>query len=142
MKISARNVFDATLTAVKDGPVNAEVELRLASGETLVAAITEGSVQSLGLAPGRAVKAVVKAPLVLLATETEGWAYTARNRYAGVVASIEKGAVNSAVSLALPSGTTISSVITNSAVDELGLKPGVAATALFKAGSVLLALQA
>jgi molybdate transport system regulatory protein len=141
MKISARNVFEGTITAVKEGPISAEVELTLASGDKIVAGVTEGSVQNLGLAVGGRAVAIVKAPLVALVADTSGWKFSARNQLAGTVASVTKGSVNASVTLTLQGGATLSSIVTNSAVDDLALAPGVAATALFKAGSVILGLQ-
>ncbi|MFD2273462.1 molybdopterin-binding protein [Undibacterium arcticum] len=66
MKVSARNVFKGKITALVDGAVNAEVELTTASGDTIVAIITEGSVKSLGLAVGKEAVAYVKAPWVMV----------------------------------------------------------------------------
>jgi molybdate transport system regulatory protein len=141
MKISARNVFEGLITSVKEGPISAEVEVTLPGGPVIVAGITEGSLKSLGLEVGKTVKAIVKAPLVLLATDTAGWKFTARNQLAGTIAAVDKGAVNASVALALPGGLTIVSSITNGAVDDLALGVGQPATALFKAGSVVLAVQ-
>lgn len=141
MKISARNVFEGTITAVKEGPVSAEVEITLGSGDVIVAGVTEGSVQSLGLAVGKAAVAIVKAPLVLLATDTAGWRFTARNQLVGTVAAVEKGAVNAAVSVTLVGGATLSSIVTNGAVDDLALVAGAPVTAMFKAGSVVVGLS-
>jgi molybdate transport system regulatory protein len=141
MKISARNVFEGSITSVKEGPISAEVEIKLDTGETLVAGVTEGSVQSLGLAVGKKAVAIVKAPLVLLATDTAGWKFTARNQLAGTVASVHKGSVNASVTLTLAGGATLSSIVTNSAIDDLGLSVGSPVTALFKAGSVVLGLS-
>jgi len=50
--------------------------------------------------------------------------------------------VNAEVKLTLPGGNTVRAVVTNKAVLELGLKEGVAATALIKASSVILAVPA
>lgn len=141
MKISARNTYPGQITAIADGPIQAEVTVRLHSGEELVAGITAGSAKALGLAPGHTVMAIIKAPLVLLATDTEGWRFTARNQWRGTVSKLERGAVNTSVTLQLPSGISLTSIITNSAVEELNLQPGQAATALFKAGSVILAVE-
>ena len=66
MKVSARNVFEGTITALIDGQVNAEVEFTTAGGDRLVAVVTEGSVKALGLAPGKPVVALVKALLKLV----------------------------------------------------------------------------
>jgi molybdate transport system regulatory protein len=142
MKVSARNVFEGLITAVKEGPISAEVELKLSTGETLVAGITEGSVKALGISVGKPAVAIVKAPLVLLATHTAGWSFTARNQLTGTVAAVHKGAVNASVTVTLTGGATLASIITNSAVDELGLAVGSPVTALFKAGSVVLGLKA
>lgn len=142
MKISARNVFEGTVTSVKEGPISAEVEVKLSTGETIVAGITEGSVQSLGISVGKVAQVIVKAPLVLLATDTAGWGFTARNQLGGTVAAVQKGSVNASVTLTLAGGASLSSIITNSAVEELGLAVGSPVTALFKAGSVILAFAA
>jgi molybdate transport system regulatory protein len=141
MKISARNVFEGRITAVKEGPISAEVTLSLATGETIVAGITEGSARSLGLAVGKLAQAIVKAPLVLLATHTEGWQFTARNQLSGTVAAVQKGPVNANVTVKLAGGGSIASIVTNGAVDELGLAVGSPVTAMFKAGSVVLGVQ-
>ncbi|MBK7612993.1 MAG: TOBE domain-containing protein [Vitreoscilla sp.] len=141
MKISARNVFEGTITSVKEGSISAEVELKLATGETLVAGITEGSVRSLGLAVGKKAQAIVKAPLVLLATHTEGWKFTARNQLTGKVSALQKGAVNASVTVKLAGGASLASIVTNGAIDDLALAVGSPVTALFKADSVVLAVH-
>ena len=52
MTISARNIFKGKVTAIKKGPINAEVEITAAGGDVIVAMLTETSVRSLGLAIG------------------------------------------------------------------------------------------
>ena len=49
-----------------------------------------------------------------------------------------RGAVNSEVVIALAGGGSVAATITNESVDVLGLEEGAAATALFKASSVIL----
>ncbi|MDD2502049.1 MAG: TOBE domain-containing protein [Geobacter sp.] len=63
---------------------------------------------------------------------------SARNVFNGTVASITKGAVNAEVSLALKGDTTVTAVVTNGAIDNLGLKEGMAAYAIVKASSVVI----
>ena len=138
MKVSARNVFKGKITALVDGAVNAEVELTTAGKDKIVAIVTEGSVKSLGLAVGKEVVAYVKAPWVMLLTGEANVRFSARNQLTGKVKSLEKGAINSEVSIELPGGSVVYSVITNEAVLELGLKVGVTATALIKASHVVL----
>lgn len=142
MKISARNVFEGRITALRDGQVNAEVEVTTPGGDRIVAIVTEGSVQALGLAVGQPAIAYVKAPWVMLLAGEGGVRFSARNQLAGMVDCLHKGAVNSDVAIRLAGGSLVHAVITNEAVLELGLKPGVPACALIKASHVVLGVPA
>jgi len=142
MKISARNVFEGKITALLDGQVNAEVEVTTSGGDRIIAIVTEGSVHALGLAVGQPAIAYVKAPWVMLLAGEGGVRFSARNQLAGTVDSLHKGAVNSDVAIRLTGGSLVHAVITNEAVLELGLKPGVAACALIKASHVVLGVPA
>ena len=142
MKISARNVFRGTVTGVTAGAVNAEVELTLPGGDTLVAIVTEASIKALGLAVGKEAVAYVKAPWVIVLTGAGEARFSARNQFAGTVENLTRGAVNSEVGIRLPGGVVVFAVITNEAVMELGLKEGVEATALIKASHVILGTPA
>jgi molybdopterin-binding protein len=62
---------------------------------------------------------------------------SARNRMAGVVRSVEIGGVMALVELEA-GPFLITAAITRDSVDELGLAPGVHATALVKATSVMI----
>ncbi len=142
MKISARNVIQGKITAIVGGAVNAEVELTTSGGDKLVAIVTEGSVESLGLAVGKPASAYIKAPWVILLTGQPDMRFSARNQFSGTVARLLRGAVNSEVALELPSGALIHAVITNEAADDLDLKQGAAATALIKASHVIVGVPA
>lgn len=142
MSVSARNVFKGKVTSVKDGAVNAEVELTLAGDDKIVAIVTEGSVKDLGIAVGKEAIAYVKAPWVMLLAGPQSIKFSARNQLTGKVSVVHKGAVNSEVGITLAGGTTVFAVVTNEAVLELGLKEGVEATALIKASHVILGVPA
>ncbi len=141
MKISARNVFEGSITALVDGTVNAEVEITTPGGDRIVAVVTEDSVQSLGLIVGKPAMALVKAPWVIVVTDDSGVKLSARNQLAGTVQHIEKGAINSEIAIKLVGGTLVYAVITKEAVVELGLKSGAPATALIKASHVVIGVR-
>lgn len=63
---------------------------------------------------------------------------SARNIFRGTISSIRKGAVNAEVTLDLPSGSSIVSIITIGAVERLGLAEGMTASAIIKASSIIL----
>ena len=66
MELSSRNQLKATVTEVKLGGIMAEVIMRLEGGQELVAAITRGSAERMGLNVGDEVFAVVKATEVMI----------------------------------------------------------------------------
>lgn len=66
---------------------------------------------------------------------------SARNVIRGKVKSVVPGAVNTEVTLLLPGGTEIVSIITKSSADKLGIAVGRDAYAVIKASSVMLAVD-
>jgi molybdopterin-binding protein len=66
---------------------------------------------------------------------------SARNQLKGKIKKITKGAVNSEVTLELADGLEIISIITNSSVNNLGLKEGKEASAIIKASNVMIAVD-
>lgn len=142
MKISARNIFNGKVAGVTAGAVNSEITVALDGGGTIVAIVTNGSVKSLGLAAGKPVVVLIKASSVLVMTDANGITLSARNVLAGKIGRISNGPVSSEVGITLPGGATIHATITHDAVNELGIKEGQAASAVFKASSVILGVPA
>ncbi len=66
---------------------------------------------------------------------------SARNQLKGKVIDVKDGAVNGVVTLELPCGQQVVSTITMDSIKNLGLKPGVSATAIIKASSVMMAVE-
>jgi molybdopterin-binding protein len=69
MRLSARNVLKGTVKAVTPGAVNSEIVIELPGGIEVVSIITKTSTDSLGLAPGKEVYAVIKASNVMVAVD-------------------------------------------------------------------------
>jgi molybdate transport system regulatory protein len=65
-RVSARNVLCGEVERVVDGPVSAEVTLRLPGGSAVAAVITEESAKRLAFSPGDHACALVKASGVIL----------------------------------------------------------------------------
>lgn len=62
---------------------------------------------------------------------------SARNVFKGTVRQITKGAVNTEVSIELPGGMEVVSIITNHSAEALELAVGVEAYAIIKASDVM-----
>jgi len=69
MKISARNLLKGKIKTVKPGAVNTEVVVELPGGAEIVSIITKASAESMGLAPGKEVYAIIKASNVMIGVD-------------------------------------------------------------------------
>lgn len=141
MKASARNQFSGTVSAVVIGAVNAEVHVGLKGGETIVASVTKDSIENLAIETGKKVIALIKAPQVIIVTDFGGYRISARNQLEGTITDVKPGAVNTEIDIALPGGDKVAATVTNDSVETLGLRKGQTATAVFKAGAVILGVR-
>lgn len=140
MKTSARNQFHGRVTALIQGPVNFEVRMRLDDWNEIVSVVTNESAENLELRVGMEIIALVKAPSVLLYTDTQVKVST-RNKLWGTVYDLQAGPVNAEVTVALPSGKTVIAVVTRESCEELALAVGTPVCAAFKSSSVILAVM-
>jgi molybdopterin-binding protein len=69
MKLSARNKIKGKILEVKKGATTAHVRLEIAPGQIVTASITNEAVEELGLKPGGAAIAVIKASDVMIAVD-------------------------------------------------------------------------
>ena len=139
MKTSARNHFSGEVTAIKTGAVNDEITLRV-DGTTLVAVVTQESTKSLGLAVGAKASALIKASSVIVMVDCDPSKISTRNVLTGTVANVKPGAVNTEVTISA-GGLQIAAIITNDSATRLGLAAGTPASAVFKASSVIIAVE-
>lgn len=135
MKISARNQFAGKVISVREGAVNGIVTLDV-NGTPVTSTISLNAISELGLKPGVDAVAIVKATEVMIATEK--CKLSARNQFEGKIVSINKGAVNSIVTLDVLGGLKASATISNAAVEDLELEAGKYAVAIIKATSVMM----
>lgn len=142
MKTSARNQYAGTIRDIESGPVTTEVSIEIAGGHLLAATLTTASAKRMKLHKGQQAVALIKASSVVLVTDSDGYLLSARNQLAGTVSRVERGAVSTVVGLSLPGGVDVTSTVTNDAVDDLKLHAGQAATAIFKAYQVFVAVKA
>ncbi|BAL95427.1 TOBE domain-containing protein [Rubrivivax gelatinosus] len=140
VRTTARNQFLGTVSALRSGAVHDEVELTLPGGMRLAAIVTRESTEALGLRVRAPAIAMVQAGHVILATGVPTLRVSARNQIPGTVLQLQPGAVNTEVLLEVDGGGRLVAMVTPAAVQDLGLAPGVRATALVKASDVVLAV--
>lgn len=137
MSLSIRNQLPGTVTAVTTGEAMATVTVRLTGGRDLTAAITREAAEDLRLAPGTAVRALMKSTEVSLATApVEG--LSIRNQLPGTVTDLAAGEAMASVRVTVEGGE-LTAAITREAAEDLALLPGTPVVALIKATEVSLA---
>ncbi|MFK4107589.1 TOBE domain-containing protein [Streptomyces sp. NPDC004673] len=137
MSLSIRNQIAGTVTDIAHGEVMATVKVRLDGGHDLTAAITLESVKDLGLAEGSAVRALMKATEVALATERVR-GLSIRNQLPGTVSSVALGGAMATVTVTVDGGT-LTAAVTRDAVTDLNLTAGSPVVVLIKSTEVSLA---
>jgi molybdate transport system regulatory protein len=118
--------------------VNSVVNIQLKGGDSVSSVITDNSVNRLELDVGKEVIAIVKASNVLLGRNIDPQAISARNILTGTISTLVPGAVNDEITIDLPGGSTITSIITSASVKRLDLAVGKEISAIIKASDVLL----
>jgi molybdate transport system regulatory protein len=137
MSLSIRNQIPGTVVSVNPGEVMATVKVRLEGGQEITAAITLEAAQELGLAPGSAVRVLVKSTEVSLATAAvEG--LSIRNQIPGTVNGITSGGAMASVKIGVVGGE-LTAAITMDAVADLDLTAGSSVVALIKSTEISLA---
>lgn len=138
MLTSARNELSGNIIEIKSGGVMSEVVVKVSDEVMISANITNDSKENLGLKIGEEVVLLIKSSFVILSKEK--LRATARNNIKATVSEVIKGAVNGEVKLSL-GDKTLCSIITNDAIEDLGLQKGDTVHAMFKASSVILVLK-
>ena len=69
--------------------------------------------------------------------DANGAALTARNRFRGIVTDVKTDGLMAQVEMVVTDPVRLVAVVTRDAVEDLGLKPGMAATAIVKSTSVM-----
>ncbi len=139
MKTSARNEFLGKITGLKNGPVNSEVILDIGGGSELAAIITQESMAELGLKLGGKAYALIKAPWVIITTDSN-IKTSARNKLCGKVTHCQTDAVNAEVVIEIPGGRSIAAIVTKESIESMGLRVGASASAHIKSSHVVLAV--
>ena len=134
--IGARNVIKGTVKEIKKGSVNGIVKVDIGGGNIVSSNCSMESIEHLNISVGSEVQVVIKAMGVLLANEKLN--IGARNQIEGKVTEIQRGSINCIVKLKTTNDLTITANLSMESVDELGIKEGQNAVAIFKAMNVLL----
>ena len=134
--IGARNVIKGKVKEIKKGAINGIVKVDVGGGNVISSNCSIESIEQLGLSEGKEVQVVIKAMGVMLANEKLN--IGARNQIEGTVCEIKKGSVNCLVKIKTNNDLVVTANLSLESVEELGIKEGQKAVAIFKAMNVIL----
>ena len=137
MNISARNKIHGKIELIESGKVNTQVYIKLKSGYIIVSVITNSAVNELELKIEDEVSAIFKSSSVLLSTDNS-LSISARNKFKGIIDSIDSGEINSEVIVDIGNNDKLVAVITNGSVNSLELKEGKEVSLIIKSSDIMI----
>jgi molybdate transport system regulatory protein len=141
MKPADFNTLDGVVTAIRPGIDANEVELGLAQGLQIVIKVSHEVQNILKLQQGGRAFGLVHPTSIVLLEEPAASLPATFNQLVGNVRDVGEGDDDIKVDLDLPNGQTLVARITNERAESLNLTAGAPATAVFKAGSVIIGVD-
>ena len=141
MKSADFNTLDGVVTAIRPGIDANEVELGLAQGLQIVINVSHEVQNILKLQQGGRAFGLVHPTSIVLLEEPAASLPATFNQLVGNVRDVGEGDDDIKVGLDLPNGQTLVARITNERAETLNLTAGAPATAVFKAGSVIIGVD-
>jgi molybdate transport system regulatory protein len=120
--------------------VDAEATIEVQGGQRIVAGITNESVETLMLRPGRRVWALVKTVAVAIAADAAAFG-TGDNCLCGTIQRITRSDGPAEVVLGLGAGVTIRGMLPVDRLESLGLMEASAACAVFPTSAVIIGVD-
>ncbi|CAG1020723.1 Molybdenum-pterin-binding protein MopA [Patescibacteria group bacterium] len=137
IKTSVRNQLFGRVIDIQQGAVNADVIVELTGGEQVISSVEHSALAELKIKLDADVVLLINSTDIILVTDADNTAFSARNCLAGRVLSIQQG-VDSEVIILLPSGAIIAASITEKSVNDLKLTNHQTIWAVFKANAPML----
>lgn len=138
MKTSIRNVLTGTVRSVASSRESTEVALAIAGDAQLHAIISDRSADSLQLAAGEVLKALIREAAIFLCCADSSPAITDCNRLHGRIMRCCEGVVCAEVLIELDCGVPVTAMISFESLAELALWPGSPVWVCFRASDVML----
>ena len=141
MKPADFNTLDGVVTAIRPGIDANEVQLSLAQGLQIVIKVSHEVQNILKLQQGGRAFGLVHPTSIVLLDEPAASLPATFNQLVGSVRDVGEGDDDIKVGLDLPNGQKLVARITNERAETLNLTAGAPATAVFKAGSVIIGVD-
>jgi len=139
IRISARNQLKAEVVKIEKGAVESKIFLKLHGEDTIMAIITNDSIDTLGIETGSKLFALFKANALTVDTDTT-LNKSDLNRFIGKIIRINTDSFNAEVIIELNGGNTICSTMSTEKLDEQKLEIGMEVVAFCKPNTIILGI--
>jgi len=138
IKTSATNQLFGTVSRIQPDAVGVEVSVELKGGERIIASLASTEFRTLELSIGGDVVMLINDPEIIVITDPGIYPLSARNCLHGTIIRVQHDGVDSEVVIHLPSGDSLTALITQASAESMGLKAGISVHAVFKSNAVIL----
>jgi molybdate transport system regulatory protein len=138
VKTSVRNQLFGAISSIVAGAVNVQVTIALAGGDRVIVAIGQEMLASLDLAIGTDAVLLINSTDIALVAVNSHLNFSASNCLACKIIRIQQDEINCEVSVMLPGGEILTSVITTLSLEKMMLKVDRPVFAIFKANAPVL----
>jgi molybdate transport system regulatory protein len=138
VKTSARNQLFGSVSAIVIGAVNVQVAINLAGGDSIIVAISLETLNDLNLVIGTDAVLLINSTDIALVLDDGTLNFSASNRLTCKIIRIQQDEINSEISVLLPGGEILTSVITTQSLKKMALSVGLPVIAIFKANAPIL----
>lgn len=135
---TAQNKLRGVVTHILPGGVIPGVVVRIDEATEIVVQPGARASRELDLRPGRSVLLFIDAAAIVIGLAGSTEQLSARNQIEGKVSHIHQDTHGNHISISLPGGQTLISLITPKSIKSLDLQPGSEVRAIFKASAVTL----
>lgn len=141
VKTSARNQLFGTVSAIVVGAVNVQMTVDLAGGDRIIVTISGEMLNAFELVIGTDAVLLINSTDITLARDDESLKFSASNRLICRIIRIQQDEINSEVSVLLPGGEILTSVITTKSLEKMALSVGASVITIFKANAPILGVK-
>lgn len=132
VKTSARNQLFGRINEIRAGAVNAELSVELKGGQLSIVTLSLALLNDPGLKPGADTVLLINSTDIILAIDSESHRFSAHNHLSCRIIRMQRDDVNAEVIVLLPVGETLTAMVTQQSIQNMGLKTGMSAWAIFK----------
>lgn len=141
IKTSSLNQLFGSVTTVRPGAVNAEVDIQLSGNLEIKVTVSLSELHNVGLRAGMDVVLLINCTEVIITPNPDSGCYSASNRLPCTVLRVHFDEINAEISVLLPNDETLTCLITRESAKAMKLIADSSAWVLFKSNAPVIGIK-